>query len=82
MFRILITLIILIFPSICFGDYEWKLITAKDNRTNIPPARSPGAQAPAGATDGACLNPQLSDQLDGQCGWNLIEFDPELVCVR
>ena len=31
MFRILITLIILIFPSICFGDYEWKLITTTEN---------------------------------------------------
>ena len=31
MFRILITLIILIFPSICFGDYEWKLITKTEN---------------------------------------------------
>ena len=31
MFRTLISLIIFIFPSICFGDYDWKLITKSDN---------------------------------------------------
>ena len=31
MFKTLISLIILIFPSICFGDYDWKLITKSDN---------------------------------------------------
>ena len=27
MLKILITLIIFIFPSVCLGDFEWKLIT-------------------------------------------------------
>ena len=31
MFRTLISLIIFIFPSICLGDYDWKLITKSDN---------------------------------------------------
>ena len=30
MFRTLISLIIFIFPSICLGDYDWKLITKSD----------------------------------------------------
>ena len=31
MFRTLISLIIFIFPSICLGFYDWKLITKSDN---------------------------------------------------
>lgn len=31
MMRTLITIIIFIFPSICLGDYEWKLITKTKN---------------------------------------------------
>ena len=27
MLKTLITFIIFIFPSVCFGDFEWKLIT-------------------------------------------------------
>ena len=31
MLKILITLIIFIFPSVCLGDFEWKLITKTKN---------------------------------------------------